>query len=265
MAGKRRGFTLIELLVVIAIIALLMSILMPALSKVRKQAKSVMCQTNLKQWGVVFSMYSDDFDGYNTYGNWAHSWWREIYPYFKEMKMMYCPSANKNSNRHPFRPWNYGTIPLKWAKGSSTGKWTGSYGVNAWILSLEGPSGSRFGYFDPEIWRWKRCDVKGADEIPCFADCSSGGGGPQDTDELQEYIDESGGDRMARFNLYRHGCDTNITFLDWNVRKVGLKELWTLKWHRQFDTIDSGPIEYGTYESGGWPDWMKHCRGYRGF
>ncbi|MFH1884978.1 MAG: type II secretion system protein, partial [Planctomycetota bacterium] len=44
---SQRGFTLIELLVVIAIVALLMAILMPALTKVKKQAKAVMCQSNL--------------------------------------------------------------------------------------------------------------------------------------------------------------------------------------------------------------------------
>ena len=68
---KKRGFTLIELLVVIAIIALLMGILMPALTAVKKKAKDVMCQSNLKQWGNIFLMYVDDNDGkFNTrYGD----------------------------------------------------------------------------------------------------------------------------------------------------------------------------------------------------
>jgi prepilin-type N-terminal cleavage/methylation domain-containing protein len=60
---KLRGFTLIELLVVIAIIALLMSILMPALRNVRDQAKNSICLQRLKQWGVMFNMYADDHDG----------------------------------------------------------------------------------------------------------------------------------------------------------------------------------------------------------
>jgi len=59
MMRERDGFTLIELLVVIAIIALLLAILMPALQRVKKQAKTVICQSNLKQWGTIFAMYTD--------------------------------------------------------------------------------------------------------------------------------------------------------------------------------------------------------------
>lgn len=60
---KRRGFTLIELLVVIAIIALLMAILTPALRKAKEQAKTVMCQNQLRQYGLAQEMYLDDNDG----------------------------------------------------------------------------------------------------------------------------------------------------------------------------------------------------------
>src|SRR5665811_2159507 len=57
------AFTLIELLVVIAIIAVLMSILMPALSAVKKQAKGVQCVNNIKNLSLAWFMYKDENDG----------------------------------------------------------------------------------------------------------------------------------------------------------------------------------------------------------
>ncbi len=60
---RTRGFTLIELLVVISIIALLVSILMPALSKARKQAKLVVCLSNHHQIGLGLTTYAVNHDG----------------------------------------------------------------------------------------------------------------------------------------------------------------------------------------------------------
>ncbi len=63
MERQRNGFTLIELLVVIAIIALLMGILFPVFSRVKEQARSLVCRSNLRQYGIAMRMYVDGNNG----------------------------------------------------------------------------------------------------------------------------------------------------------------------------------------------------------
>jgi prepilin-type N-terminal cleavage/methylation domain-containing protein len=95
----RKGFTLIELLVVIAIIALLLAILMPGLQRARKQARAVACLANLRQWGAVFLMYTQD-NGDKFYRAWTssdvgHEWVGCTRPYYQDPKICFCPEAGK--------------------------------------------------------------------------------------------------------------------------------------------------------------------------
>jgi prepilin-type N-terminal cleavage/methylation domain-containing protein len=249
-----KAFTLVELLVVIAIISLLMSILLPAMSRIHQSARAVVCQAHLKTWSLAFLMYTENNNSNfpdilggagGLYGQWTVA----LRPYYgQEPKIWYCPSAIRPANqggRQPFAAWVVNTADTDIQPGDY-----GSYGINAWIYNRS----FDFAGFSA-AFSWKTTQAEGTNNIPLFGDCMWRGGFPDDDDVPQSkenYYGANDSESMQYFNLNRHSGAINLVFMDFSVQKTPIKQLWRLKWNRNFDTSKPSPS---------WPAWMQKLRG----
>ncbi len=242
---QREGFALIELLVVIAVIALLLAILMPALQKVRKQAKAVVCRTNLKQWGLAWSMYTDNNDQ-KLPDRRLFDWMGLIESdYSRDRKILFCPMTTRTHAEGA--PAKYAIIEDAATERRS------SYALNEWICV--GYPGSSF---------WGKTDVPRPSRVPVMADATwRSDAQPEPNDLPPEYdgqpITGKTEDEMRVYCIDRHDGSINMLFMDWSVGKVGLKELWTLKWYRDYDTAGRW-TRAGGVRPGDWPDWMRRFK-----
>ena len=263
MQKRGAGFTLIELLVVVAIISLLMAILMPSLQRVRKQARSVACRANLKQWGLIWYFYTEDTDGKFNGGVYegsaaANDWPAVLLPYYRDKgKLAMCPSATLPAavgGAFEYRAWNWdaggwGDVRTKDPELRDRG----SYGQNEWICDRA----------DDNYWKSVR-RIKHADNVPLFVDCGYVDAMPVHTQGAPDIkgFDVANGNEWNVICIDRHSGSVNCVFADFStVRPVGLKELWTLKWHRSFDTNGPWTIAGGV-SSSDWPGWMRSFKDY---
>ncbi len=250
--GKPKGFTLIELLVVIAIIAVLMAILMPALSYVRKQARASACQSNLRQMALAMNLYTIDYDDKTM--TFSHDpgeyWFHQLAPYLSAreykndpashiegvMEVAFCPGTKRQDRSEGSY---YGTATLAWRYSGGEG----SYGLNLWLL----PEDQIYAPDFPTGYHYKKySDAGGA--VPLLGDSVWVGSWPFADDQPPGDLTGEGGYGsigsasyphaqgyfMGRFCIDRHKDAINLGFVDTHVDRVPLKELWSLKWHRRF-------------------------------
>jgi prepilin-type processing-associated H-X9-DG protein len=240
---------------------------MPALKRVKDQAKSVMCQSRLREWGLLHKFYTDDNNGY-FYRGWGVGetdlWMNAMRPYYKDnWDMLLCPTAKREMRNSS----DFGTFKAAYrtiaTPGGGSHRYVFSYSENSWINYMTSDRGARL-----VEWFWKNAyNVQGANNIPVFGDATWHDAWPLDTDPPTLTPDAYGiGDKgttgeMNHFVINRHNGFINMLFMDWSVRPVGLKENWTLQWHRTFNI--AGPYtKAGGVQPNEWPEWLKRFKDY---
>jgi len=260
-----KAFTLIELLVVISIIALLMALLMPTLSRIRRQARAVACQANLHEWGIVLSSRQAEGEPIRAVGNRTEDGkWR----YYAEFEQSYgagiwalflCPMASRLQETGRER---YGSTFTPWRVSQPDGEvCAGSYGFNG-AFPHSGDV-QTIPFLDPRIsWWYEEAKSMKHASIPVMFDCIGQGTWGDHRSAPPAYEDPWPWTTGWDWNcLNRHDGGVNYLFFDWSVRKVGLKELWTLKWWRGFNT--QGPwTRGGGVQPEDWPAWMRKFKDY---
>ncbi len=241
MCGKR-GFSLLELLVVVSTIALMTSVLIPVASQVTASARVVRCASNLNQLGIILKMYVIDNDnlfmergGGSSHG--AVTWFHSIRSYYDPNDgLLFCPQATRT-------PKEGGRNPnMAWEKTIDSGEhYQGSYGINLYVARRS----------DPNFWG--TINVDRPYEVPLLMCSQWKDTEPFPRNEPREYESEvwSPGpeDEMRRPCIKRHPpYYVNVLFLDFSIEKRTIKELWKLKWSRNWPSEYPLPV---------WPDWMS--------
>ncbi|MFQ6034816.1 MAG: hypothetical protein ACE5NM_03085, partial [Sedimentisphaerales bacterium] len=207
------------------------------------------------QWGTIWAMYTDDNNGFfprRTSG--SGRWINVLYDYYyRDEKIRCCPMATRIKNPAGAS----GTLALggdkftAWGKVAVTGSrpagehgpagtW-GSYGTNGWVYV----PGQTVLYGQSQEYFWRTVNVKGGNNIPMFLDCWFWTGGPENDDTPPSYDGERFSphtNSMNRYCINRHQQGINGIFLDYSARKIWLKELWRVKWAKNFDINAPTPI-----------------------
>jgi type II secretory pathway pseudopilin PulG len=278
------------LLVVVAIIALLVALLLPALRRARRQAKAMVCRSNLRQWAMVLATYTEDHQGrFPSKGLGVDGVWllrgafltgndpnapQDTFHHFNTKKIACCPMATRAFGGLRFGATigttSFGSsYKVEGSMGSALGAWKiktpapafrGSYGLNLWLFTglHENPEDSaqlRDGRIDLDV-----LSLRGRSGIPVLLDGTCPLSWARDTDP-PSWDPDLGAFHLGYFCTNCHQDSVNGLFLDWSVRKVGLKELWTLNWYTEFNRAGKW-TKAGGVQPEDWPKWMRNFKDY---
>jgi prepilin-type N-terminal cleavage/methylation domain-containing protein/prepilin-type processing-associated H-X9-DG protein len=251
------GFTLTELLVVIGLIAVLISLLLPVLGRVRASANAAACLSNLRQMNTAWTMYLTESRGrFPDYisstplqPNVAYRgyWLGVLDAYRVRGEALLCPSASEPIPYAQFGQKGAGNVNYAWTgkhiSGTSVIKLNpttyrvGSYGYNR-RLTAEGGYGA-----DTKATRISQ--VKNLTEVPVFFDCSTFDSRPdlasvaipvQPPNDLHGELPVGAPDHW-RLMIARHGRAINIGFADGSARRVPLEEIYMMQWATVWEKI----------------------------
>jgi prepilin-type processing-associated H-X9-DG protein len=245
----------------------------------RRRAKEHVCQANLRQWhgvfqGIIEENHGQFLSGINHLGYWWPIQLSQELQDWKRNRTWFCPTATTpftddkgthSPNVSTFNAWGIYRMSIAVYQGEiyymNPNGIAGSCGVNGYVIPI--PDWSNYNFQVPASAGWRDLHaVPDAANVPMFLDALRFDlwplhtHGPAELEHAAWHAND-----MARACINRHDGAVNCLFVDGSVRKVGLKELWTLKWHRSFNT--AGPwTKAGGVQPEDWPEWMRPFKEY---